>query len=168
MIQFFLSKYRLQVVPSFPPRRSSRIERREMREHARKVRRGQKSERGRGQGEEEKGKWRLQTTHCYKICAAVGDLSILIGRFWLFHQQVSRHDGISSFSTVMTAGSFEDVLKLKPQQYSACSISKIFRRKSWDFLQSIRNRLIRWTPLRCSNGFQQNQIYISFVLSSRH
>ena len=45
----------------------------------------------------------------------------------------------------MTACSFENVLKLKPQQYSACLISKIFRRKSWDFLQSIRNRLIRWT-----------------------
>ena len=54
---------------------------------------------------------------------------------------VSRHDGISSFSIVI----FENVLKLKPQQYSACSISKIFHRKSWDFLQSIRNRLIRWT-----------------------
>ena len=40
----------------------------------------------------------------------------------------------------MTACSFENVLKLKPQQYSARSISKIFRRKSWDFLQSIRNQ----------------------------
>ena len=76
---------------------------------------------------------------------AVGGLSILIGHFSLFRQQVSQHDGISSFSIVMMACSFENVLKSKPQQYSACSISKIFRRKSWDFLQSMRNRLIRWT-----------------------
>ena len=66
--------------------------------------------------------------------ADVGGLSILIGQFWLFRQQVSRRDGISSFSIVMTACSFENVLKLKPQQYSSCSISKIFRRKKLGLL----------------------------------
>ena len=35
----------------------------------------------------------------------------MIGQLWLFRQQVSRHDGISSFSIVMTACSFENVLK---------------------------------------------------------
>ena len=76
-----------------------------------------------------------------KNCAALGGLSILIGQVWLFRQQVSRHDDISSFLIVMRACSFENVLKLKPQQYSACSILKIFHRKSWDFLQLIKNRL---------------------------
>ena len=74
---------------------------------------------------------------------------------WLFRQQVSRHDGISSFSIVMTACSFENFLKLKPQQYSACLISKIFRSKSWDFLQSIRNRLSRYTRLDLFQRFRQ-------------
>ena len=95
-------------------------------------------------------------------------LSILIGQFWLFRQQVLRHDGISSFSIVVTACSFENVLKLKPQQYSACSILKIFRRKSWEFLQSIGNRLIRWTFItraesvlsRCSAFFQRARFRI--------
>ena len=55
-----------------------------------------------------------------KSARTLACLSILIGQFRLFRQQVSRHDGISSFSIVMTACSFENVLKLKPQQYSAC------------------------------------------------
>ena len=137
-----------------------------MRERAKSGARTKKRKRG-GVKEKEKGKWRLQTTHCSKVCAAVGGLGILIGQFGLFLQQFSRHDGISSFSIVMTVCSFENVLKLKPQQYSACSILKIFRRKSWDFVQSVRNRLIRWTSRRCSNGFGKSLIYIIFVLSSR-
>ena len=55
---------RLRVVSSFPPRRSSRINRREMRELARENwGEDKKSEKG-GGGEEEKEKWRLQTPHC--------------------------------------------------------------------------------------------------------
>ena len=76
---------------------------------------------GRG-GEKEKEKRRLQTTHCSKICMAVGGLSILIGQFWLFHQQFSQHVGILSFLIVMMACSFENVLKLKPPQESACML----------------------------------------------
>ena len=98
-----------------------------------KVGRGQKSERSE-RGEERRreregkkettdnpllknlrGHWRPQDSDC---------------QFWLFRKQVSRHVGISSFLIVTIACSFENVLKLKPQQYSACLISKIFRRKS--------------------------------------
>ena len=103
-----------------------------------------------GGGEKHRKRWKRRDYRqpiVKKSARAVGGLSILIGQFWLFRQQVSRHDGISSFSIVMTACSFENVLKLKPQQYSACSISKVFRRKSWDFLQSIRNRLIRFATI---------------------
>ena len=48
----------------------------------------------------------------------------------------SLHVGILRFSIVITACSFENVLKLKPQQESACPISTIFHRKSSDNLQS--------------------------------
>ena len=75
--------------------------------------RGQKKPEGEWGKERMKEKRRLQTTHCQKIFAAVGGLSFLIGQFGLFRQQVSRHDGISSFSIVMTACSFENVLKFR-------------------------------------------------------
>ena len=70
----FLSKYRLQVVSSFPPRRSSRIKRREMRKRAKseartKKRAGERSRRER-EGKMEttdspllqnlRGRWRPQ------------------------------------------------------------------------------------------------------------
>ena len=80
---------------------------------------------GRGQKEREEGgvkKTKKRKSRDYrqpfikKICAAVSGLSILISQFGLFRQQASRHDGISSFSIVVTACSFENVLKLKPQQ----------------------------------------------------
>ena len=64
-----------------------------MRERAKNRARTKKARGKRGEGDKEKEKWRI-----VKICAAaVGCLSILIGQFWLFRQQVSRHDGISIF-----------------------------------------------------------------------
>ena len=102
---------------------------------------------GRGEGEKQKEKRRLQTTHCSKICTAVGGLSILIGQFWLFRQQVLRHDGISSFLIVMTACSFESVLKLKPQQESACMLDlKNLPQKKLGLL-AVNKKLIRWTQV---------------------
>ena len=105
--------FRLRVVSSFPlgDRRESTLERWES---AQKVGRGQiKARGGRGEVEKEMEKRRLQTTHCWKICAAVGDLSILIGQFWLFRQQVSRDDGISSFSECYDGLQFREGFKIE-------------------------------------------------------
>ena len=106
----FTNYDRLRVVSSFPPgnRRESSVERWES---ARKVRRGQKMREGGGWRGENEGKvettdnpllknlrvrWRPQYSNC---------------QFGLFRQQVSQHDGILSFSIVMTACSFENVFK---------------------------------------------------------
>ena len=83
-----------------------------MEERAKNGARTKKARGGMGEGENE-GKEETADNRCQKIFAAVGGLSFLIGQFWLFRQQVSRHDGISSFSIVMTACSFENVLKFR-------------------------------------------------------
>ena len=72
--------------------------------------RGQKkSEKGEGRRSERDGKEETTDNPLLKNLRGrgVGSLSILIGYFSLFRQQVSRHDGISSFSIVMTACSFD-------------------------------------------------------------
>ena len=84
---------RLQVVPAFPPgdRRESSVEKAETADERARENWGEdKKARGeREEGENGREKRGLQPTHCSKVCASVGGLSILIGQFWLFRQQVT-------------------------------------------------------------------------------
>ena len=120
--------FKLRVVPCFPPgdRRESSVEKAKMADERARENWGENKIKREGGGKKERmGEKRGD----YRQPIVQKSARPLMASFG-FSVNRSLHVGISIFSIVMTACSFENVLKLKPQQESACAIKTIFRRKS--------------------------------------